>query len=328
MKSEYLPNPLNGDSWEELCHDCYRLKYQDQHYQKIEASHGGDTGIEGFTKTGIVIQCYCLEKEYDQETTYEKMRNKITTDIGKLLMDKNIKRQNEFGLKVIKEWHFVTPFCDDSRILQHLETQKNRVLKRKEECSGCSNLDENALYNHFADDFTVVLKIADDFKPQIYCLQMNDYMNYKIDFTKDKNREISFEKCDSEKVANVKRKVEAIMNTEESDRSNKMVNYYMIAYLDGISILEDLRENFGDLYLSLIKLRNSYKNKAMRISTMNIDVKRNGSIFENIMEEFEEKIQKNFSNILSDNAVCELCLDIIAGWLADCTMDFIGVQGE
>jgi hypothetical protein len=322
LKSEYLPVPLNGDSWELVCQDCYRLRYQDQHYQKIEATHGGDSGIEGFTKNGIVFQSYCPEKEYDAEKLYENLRDKITTDIGKLINPKNISKQKAFGVLVIKEWHFVTPKCEDSRLLVHLENQRKRVIEFKKKCESSRKPSDTELCKHFDDNLIVVLKTADDFKPEIYRLARSNYMNIGIELTRDKMKEINFDECDSHKVQNVIRKVQAIMDSGENEKSKKMVNFYMNAYLDGLEILEDLRANFNDIYIDLVKLRDSYKNRAMNLTMMNSNAQSNYSIFDRIMNEFEEKIMKEFANVITESSAAELCLDIVAGWLADCTMEF------
>ena len=81
----FIEGYMNGDAWEELCVSCYRLKYQTQNYTAIPAVHGGDAGIEGFTCNGIVHQCYCPEREYDDKELYEHQRDKLTADIEKLM---------------------------------------------------------------------------------------------------------------------------------------------------------------------------------------------------------------------------------------------------
>lgn len=324
MINEYLPAYLDGDLWEEICQDCYRLRYQSEHYQKIESSHGGDTGIEGFTKTGVVFQSYCPEKEYDTQTLYEHIRDKITRDINKLMKEDNIAKQLKYGVRLIKEWHFVTPKCEDSRILAHLEHHRKRVIEFKKTCGGSDDDNTKNLCNHIDNEFEVVLKIADDFKPELYRLARNRYMDVGLDFTRDHSMQIDFTLCESEKVENVSRKVKAIMDSDDDIRVNMMINYYMSAYLAGIEIIEDLRANFPELHIDLVKLRDSYKNKAMRKTSMNPDSKSNYKIFEKVIDEFEESIKDEFENVITSSAASEICQDIIAGWLADCTMEFVG----
>jgi hypothetical protein len=323
LLSEYLPTHLDGDSWENICQDCYRLRYQSEHYQKIEATHDGDTGIEGFTKSGVVFQSYCPEREYDAQMLYEHLRDKVTKDIGKLIKEKNIKKQKQLGVSTIKEWHFVTPKCSDSRLLNHLQRQRKRVLEFKEACEQSDDKDKKELCNHIHEDFDVILKIADDFKPELYSLARNRYLDLGFDFSRDHSRVIDFSTCESEKVKNVTRKIKAIMNSEEEIRTGRMVNFYMSSYLSGIEILETLRENFPEIHIDLIKLRDSYKNKAMSKTNMNPSSSANYSVFQTVVDEFENQIKNEFENVITTSSIAEICQDIIAGWLADCTMEFV-----
>lgn len=70
MILDFFEGKLDGDAWENLCQACYRIRYQQQHYTEIPAIHGGDAGIEGFTRNGIVNQCYCPERDYSDEDLY------------------------------------------------------------------------------------------------------------------------------------------------------------------------------------------------------------------------------------------------------------------
>ena len=66
--------PYDGNSWEDLMQLCFRLKYESEYYQSIPAS-SGDCGIEGFTKTGKVFQCYCPDNNMSSADLYEKQRD-------------------------------------------------------------------------------------------------------------------------------------------------------------------------------------------------------------------------------------------------------------
>ena len=46
MILDFFEGKLDGDTWEELCQSCYRIKYQEQHYTEIPAVQEGDAGIQ------------------------------------------------------------------------------------------------------------------------------------------------------------------------------------------------------------------------------------------------------------------------------------------
>ena len=84
---------FDGDSWEKFCQVCFKLKYEVDGYQEIPAWQG-DFGIEGFTRTGTLFQCYCPDEDYSGDELYEKQRDKITEDLNKLI-------KNEVPLKIL-----------------------------------------------------------------------------------------------------------------------------------------------------------------------------------------------------------------------------------
>ena len=159
MILDFFEGKLDGDSWESICQSCYRMRYRDKHYTEIPAVHGGDAGIEGFTRTGIVNQCYCAEREYSDDELYDHQRDKMTDDINKLISPEYKKRLLELGVPQIKEWHFVVPFYKDSRIIKHAETKRKEVLQKKAE--------NPKQYDYISQDFIIVLKQAEDFKVEI-----------------------------------------------------------------------------------------------------------------------------------------------------------------
>ena len=70
-----LYGDFNGALWEDFCQLCFKLKYDAEGYQEMPAWQG-DYGIEGFTRTGIVFQCYCPDMEYSPDDLYEKRETK------------------------------------------------------------------------------------------------------------------------------------------------------------------------------------------------------------------------------------------------------------
>lgn len=49
MILEFFGSNIDGNSWEDICQNCYCMKYQDDHYMGIPAAYRGNAGIEGFT---------------------------------------------------------------------------------------------------------------------------------------------------------------------------------------------------------------------------------------------------------------------------------------
>jgi len=81
---------FTGEQWEAMFQIILKRKHENNGYQPIITIPSGDHGIEGFTRTGDVFQCYCPAQDYDNADLYEKQRNKITTDLNKLEYNKDL----------------------------------------------------------------------------------------------------------------------------------------------------------------------------------------------------------------------------------------------
>lgn len=314
MVLEFISDYMEGDLWERLCDMCYRVKYQDEGYQKLPAISGGDGGIEGFTRTGIVYQCYCPERKYSEKEQYEHMRNKMTADIKKLLNESYAKRLKAFGVTLIKEWHFVIPEYGDTEIIRHAMSKTNEVLTAKKA--------NPKIYDYIDDSFTILVKVADDFSDQIYRVVRNKFIDTKLNLTIKSIGDIDWTKCESDKVKNIDRKVRAVMgpNPDEED-VQFIIKRYIKYYLKGIEILKRLRISFSEVYEQIIGLEQSYKEQVSMQTRMNGNSSLNRKIFEDILEDFEKKLKDELEDF-SWESILELKRDIVSSWLADCSMQF------
>src|SRR5690606_24929220 len=108
---------FDGDSWEGFCQQCLKLKYEHDGYQEMPAWQG-DLGIEGFTRSGILFQCYCPDEDYNPDLLYEKQRDKITTDLKKLITYETQLVSYLGAAKVVK-WIFLTPEYKNKELVRH-----------------------------------------------------------------------------------------------------------------------------------------------------------------------------------------------------------------
>lgn len=314
MILDFIDDILDGTEWEKICDSCYRMIYQEKGYQKIPATVGGDGGIEGFTHTGIVYQCYCPERKFSDNELYDHLRDKMTKDTNKLVDLKYGKRLKTFGVPIIREWHFVIPQYKDARIIQHAESKKQEILSKKK---------SNKSYDYIHDDFKIIVKVAEDFKFQISKIIRNNLTDTKLNFAILHTGKVDWSKCDSDKVNNIKRKVKAVMNDlpEEHEDYLEMVDFYLEAYIKGLEILRILRVSYSEIYEDIYALEQSYKREVKIKTKMNTDRSINATILKEILDDFQNKIQQEFK-YLSIASMTELKIDLISGWLADCSMEF------
>lgn len=309
----FIEGYMTGNAWEELCVRCYRIRYQKDNYTAIPATQGGDAGIEGFTNKGIVHQCYCPERSYSDNDLYEHQRDKLSTDIEKL--KNNANRLRALGVPPVVEWHLNIPEYRDSRILVHAENKRQEILNAKK--------DKPANYAHISDDFQIVIKTAEDFTPEISRIVRTTLTDMKLNVAIEHLDEPDWSKCDSEKVANIRRKIKAVMLVDDDNEAlNKIVGMYVGCYISGLEIMGNLRVNFPEIHEDIFRLEQSYKRDVTIKTLMNTDKKMNSSLFNEILNEFHCKLEQDFSTIFTEASIGELKQDLVASWLADCSMEF------
>lgn len=309
----FIDGYMTGDAWEELCVKCYRLRYQGDNYTEIPAAQGGDSGIEGFTNKGIVHQCYCPERLYSDNDLYVHQRDKLSKDIEKL--KNNGDRLRTLGVPIISEWHFNIPEYKDSRILVHAETKRKEILSAKKE--------KPSEFEHISDDLQIVIKTAEDFTPEISRIIRTNLTDMKLNMVIQHTDQPDWSKCDSAKVANIRRKIKAVMLVDEdTDIVNQLVGIYVDCYISGMEIMNTLRVEFPEIYEKVFQLEQSYKRDVSIKTLMNTDKTMNKSLFDVILNDFHSKLERDFSTMFTEASIGELKQDLVASWLADCSMEF------
>lgn len=302
---------LDGNSWEELCQKCYKYRYNTENYREVPAKYLGDGGIEGFTSTGIVNQCYFPEGCYDDNKYYSCLREKITTDTNKMLEPRYKKILISLGVPPIKEWHFLIPKYRDKRILEHATKISQKIRdKVKNDLSLKEYIDEN---------FQIIVQDAHNLSKEIYNLQRVNALSQKINFSlEDEN--IDWNNCASEKRIAITKKISATIKNEV--QREKFISMYVTAYLKGIVLMNKISESHKELYADLQITINSYKKRAEHITGFNADISKNNEIFLDIVNGFRNELKESYTNI-DDTTIDEICYDLIGTWLADCSLWFV-----
>ena len=306
-----LLKDMDGNSWEELCQKCYKYRYNTSNYREVPAKSKGDAGIEGFNDLGIVLQCYFPERDYDDKSYYEHIRDKMTTDIGKMLKPNYKEVLKSLGVPIIKKWHFLIPNYRDKDILIHAENKANEVRNIIK-----ANPD---LYDYIDQDFKIIVQDAENLSYEIYHLFLANAFNKKINFSLEELN-VNWEDCPSEKVQAITSKIRATFKNEL--HVQKIVQFYATAYLKGLELMNKLSESYKELYASLQIMINSYKKRAEQKTALNADASHNADLFMDILNSFRSELKSEFSHI-DDASIDEVCYDLIGTWLADCSLWFV-----
>lgn len=139
----------DGDAWEKHCLNLLRMRYKAPgQFESVPASDRGDLGIEGFSHDGCAYQCYAPKGPLPIKDRYERQRDKLTEDVGKLDTNQTELLAILDGV-VIRIYVFMTPVHDSRRLNQHAKTKAAEIRAK--------------CLPHCAPDFTIVIQTEDDY---------------------------------------------------------------------------------------------------------------------------------------------------------------------
>ena len=172
--------------------------------------------------------------------------------------------------------------------------------------------------------FQIIIKIAEDLAPEISNIIRTTITNNRINLAVQHTSSPDWTKCDSAKVENIRRKIKAVMHIDDTadPALNRVIGLYVDYYISGMENMSNLRIGFPEIYEDLYRLEQSFKNEVSIRTLMNTDHLMNQSVFSTILSDFGEKLEKDFSTIFNQASIAEVKQDLIASWLADCSMEF------
>ena len=121
----------NPDDWESFSLSLLQGRHGPLNIQKIPATHKGDFGIDFYcTAEAVIYQCYAVEEPVDISTRASRQKNKITTDLKKIVDGSEDISKLFLGIPVIK-WVLLVPVHDSKDVNLHCskKTGDLRALK-------------------------------------------------------------------------------------------------------------------------------------------------------------------------------------------------------
>lgn len=291
---------MNGDDWEDYCQKLLRIKYPD--YQEVPAQFGGDYGIEGFTRSGVLFQCYCPDEEISGIDLYEKQRDKITEDIVKLI--KNANSISLLGVNTIREWHFITPKYNHRDILAHCIKKEQQILS--------SNI------SVVAKDFRIYIKTEDDYIPE-----RMTYLNSSQNKIHPAENDIStdlfkLQTSNNIIINNIRKKVSKLV--DDDTKRDELVLALLIGYVKGKMELDSLRIKYPAVFKSVTELKMAMEDRlAITLSAYNDTENKN--ILPDTLKDFETALKEDLSGSLTSSLISNLSMEAIADWLGRCPLD-------
>lgn len=300
--------PFNGSTWEGLCQQVLKRKHQSDCYQQMPASPG-DYGIEGYTvNTGWAFQCYCPEKHYERTELYEKQRDKITEDLGKLKAYQK-ELPERIGTTKLSRWVFVTPEIDRNALLKHAKTKEAEVRSWG--------------LNFLTSDFTVLLHDGDHYLVEINEIRSASGEAMVFDDAAPALAALTGQQEEYEK--NVQRKSESrlsdiLQKANFTQRVQSLSQITIENFLEADGYFRRVSATSPITYLKLVRLINEYEQGVIETS----------ATWSGTAEELTTKVRDGLAELVYEELSPEFDLAnskkvarfMTARWLAVCELDY------
>lgn len=307
IKTEF--GTFDGNKWESVSQLCFKNNFREESYQEIKATPG-DYGIEGFTRSGKVFQCYCPNEYYSTQELYEKHRDKITKDLKKLkTYEEQLKKT--LGSTKIKKWYFVTPQYAKNEIVQHCSQKREEVKKWN-----LSIIDNN--------DFEVIFEDISFLHPFLKVAVENS--NIKIDVIPDNKLDstdkLKWKGSEISLIKNSENKNSYRLNSSALNydlKLDRLVDLNVEHYLEGKRILTKWEEDYPigyENFLNITSIIESQIEERCITST-----KEPSELYEEFRTLLKDELQNSFKN-LAPQMIIKLTNWALADWIFRCPINF------
>jgi hypothetical protein len=293
-----------GTEFQQYCMALLTKRYAkaDPHaFQTVPDKDQGDLGMEAFSHDGAAYQCYAALEPLSVGQLYEKQRDKLSTDLAKLLNKKD-DVAGLLGSGHIRKYVFLVPRFDSKRLVFHANKKVTDVLSW------------NLPFIH--PEFRIVIETLDNYQTEsrdinelpLPLVSMEPVGVEESQVWTDGNKTLLETAID---------KLSAV--TDSPAAADAIFASLLKQYLEGENALQRLRVVAPDSYQNVLNAR-SDKESLLVIehppSTLSSPV-----LLPTIVDELSANFARenpNFSKSLSD----KLAWASVSDWLMRCPLDF------
>jgi hypothetical protein len=219
--------------WEERVKTWLRLKYGGQ-FETVPDDHGGDLGIEGFSRDGIAYQCYSPREILKAAELFANQRRKLGDDVGKFI-DNSTELQALFGTLHIQQYWFVVPEHRSAKLVQFATRKAAEIV---------------AAHLPYVDaGFFVHIATEEDFAPEIrQCTERNYGLLQVSAPAVDTEAVGEWANQNDAQVAVVDAKASRLLQTKDRGLIARYRTRLLAQYIDGQNCLESLRISHSHIW--------------------------------------------------------------------------------
>ncbi len=293
----------SGKHWESYFKDILRRFYGPSNIKDIPDSYGGDFGIECYSFSGHVFQCYLPEQFSDKKKLTKTQTNKIRKDIHKLTI-KNVAQFTELfeGMK-ISRWVLATPEYQDSDLALYCSKKSGKVRRLG--------------LPYISDDFQITIQTEGDYKAEVRSLRKDIYQ-LCFDFANVDQHEIG--NWIGENLTFLEKLDLKLPKIVESEKKGSTKSFLVLKYLEYQNLLDHLKAEWPEIHATIVDLVNN-RRSYLESRFLTDQSKQPNEIIVNEISKLKSDISSQIPTL--KNSDLELInWGVISDWLIRCPLDF------
>ncbi len=296
-------HPWDPDDWESFAQSLLQGRHGILNLHKVPAAHVGDLGIDYYCVGDLVIyQCYAAQEPVDIATRADRQKNKITTDLKKLIDGAAEVAKLLLG-KPLKKWVLLVPLHNSKDVNLH-------CAKKTTDLRGMS-------LPLLDPEFEVCIHDQGHFPGKALQDAMASLANLSLSVDMPSQEELaSWEAGSPDLLANATVKLGKRVETEKVATA---VGEGVEAFLRGNALIDALRSNAPDLH-EKVAAAIQYRARLLNFAGPQ-GGPMPGNILHTELENLTAAIKESVPSLSQGNAQ-EIALGTISEWIMRCPLDF------
>lgn len=291
--------------WETYFKGIIWLHYKPANCCDLPDDHGGDFGLECYTLSGHVFQCYLPEQSSDIEKLYKAQRTKIYNDIEKF-SKKNVSELKElFGDSKISRWILATPYNKSAKLTQYCTTKSLKV--------------RSLGLSYVSDDFQIVVQTDKNYIQEAFVLRKEAYqLSLDLDDTTLEGA-IAFISDNVSFLEKLNLKLPKIHSSEKKQETYR--NFLIQKFLDYQNLLDTLKKNWVDIYQVIYKCIQHREDNLVGMFMLAPADALPSKIMTDQIDELKKRIEEEIPTFKQTD-LDKITWGVISDWLIRCPLDF------
>ena len=299
-------NPKNSPKdWEKYFKDIVRLHYLPANYRDVPDKHVGDFGIECYTLSGHVFQCYLPEQTADLKKLVEAQRNKINSDIKKFTDTNVVELTKLFGKIKITRWILATS-ANDSAVMAQFCAQKSIEVR-------------DLGISYISDDFEILIHTESDYPKEVSSLRRENYqMSFEFNDTSLESAAVWISQ-NSEFLSKLDMKLPKIKS--DPAKLHEIRTFIIQKYLDYQNLMDLLRLEWASIYSVVFNCIQHRENSLIGRFILDDGNTLPGEVIKEEMIKLHNNISEEVKSFKGTD-LDKIKWGVIADWLIRCPLDF------